>query len=110
RARFVLNAFTCVGWEGEPRYSDRDYQDAAWVSRPPTDMPLPQGLRDWFATAFSDDQQEHDAAALDEELTRVRHALLEAFDGIPEAYRGETMAGAWSRLDVLARAADAEAY
>src|SRR5690606_25371014 len=32
------------------------------------------------------------------------------FDGIPEGYRAEAMDGAWSPLDVLAHAADAEAY
>jgi ADP-ribose pyrophosphatase YjhB (NUDIX family) len=108
--RFVVNAFTCVGWGGEPRYSDRDYQDAAWVSRPPADMPLPEGLRGWFDRAFDGEDGSLDPAALDETLTRLREELVEAFEAIPEGVRDEPLDGTWSPLDVLAHAADVEAY
>jgi ADP-ribose pyrophosphatase YjhB (NUDIX family) len=108
--RYVLNAFTCVGWEGEPRYSEREYQDAAWVATPPADMALPSALRDWFATALGGDVEQPDAAALDEQLTQLREELVEAFEAIPEELIHERLDGTWSPLDVLAHSADVEAY
>jgi len=107
----VINVFDAVGWSGEPRYADRDYEDAAWVR--------PDGLEDvdvvpevgaWLrgedAPVPDDVQPERLAAMLVESRGEVAHA----YGAIAPRDRERPLDGEWAPVDVLAHLASAEAY
>ncbi|MEX1021708.1 MAG: DinB family protein [Dehalococcoidia bacterium] len=115
--RFIANGFTCVDWQGEPRFPPEVFDDALWA--PPADIAgldlLPE-MRDWLSTLFAGDSGapaavEYDPASLLALLSDARGELLAAFDAIPTALRAAPLdEGGWSAFDVLAHAADVEAY
>ncbi len=112
-SRFVVNAFLAVGWEGDPRFSGRDYADAAWVEPGGAldlDGELADGIAEWLARVFERDATALTPDALLAALDAARAELVAAFDAIPQRYRDEPLEGDWSPLDVIAHAADAEAY
>lgn len=113
--RFVLNAFTCVDWTGEPKLRGGLYSEAVWA--PPTEahtLDLLPEVRDWIAASAAEAggvvAPSFDAAALERELTEARGGVLAAFDAIPAARRHDDLDGGWSAMDVLAHVADVEAY
>ena len=111
--RFVVNAFLCVEWSGEPRTSAQDYADAAWVAPAhalAVDGELVEGLEAWIAGAFGREAAEATAEALGLELEEAHEQLLAALEAIPVPLRHDPLAGDWSALDVIAHLADAEAY
>jgi ADP-ribose pyrophosphatase YjhB (NUDIX family) len=112
-SRYVVNAFLCVAWEGEPRFSGRDYADAAWVAPGRAldlEGELADGIAEWLARAFDREAPALTPDALMAELDEARRELLAAFDAIPHRLRVEALEGGWSPLDVLSHVADAEAY
>ena len=114
--RLIVNVFTCVGWEGEPRYSADEYEDAAWVAPAnPGSLDLVPELRAWFAEAFGAGDAEGSPApltpdALSTRLGEARLELLTAYEAIPLDVRTRPLDGDWSPLDTLAHAAEVEAY
>ena len=130
-ARLVVNAFTCKGWSGEPRFGGHDYADAAWVGpaalsgEPESGAPalgdtlLPE-LRTWLSQELGSeltrgsniefDAIPHSAAALAAELGEARALLLKAVEALPVGSWSQQLDGEWAPLDVLARAASVEAY
>lgn len=114
-ARFVVNAFTCVDWEGEPRFARGIFDDAVWA--PPGD---PRGIevvpqvRDWLLAAFEEESgdwgREYEPAAIIGLLTQERSALLAAYEAIPGDLRHRPLEEDWAPLDVLCHAVDVEAY
>lgn len=111
--RLIVNVFTCVAWEGEPRYSADEYEDAAWVAPAnPGSLDLVPELRAWFAEAFGAADGEGSLApdALSARLSDARMELLAAYETIPRGARTHPLEGDWSPLDVLAHAAEVEAY
>ncbi|MEX2229036.1 MAG: DinB family protein [Dehalococcoidia bacterium] len=112
-SRFIVNAFLCVEWRGEPRTSARDYADAAWVAPARAleiEGELVEGLEAWLAGAFGREAAEATPEALAVELEDAHEQLLAALEGIPLPMRHEPLAGDWSALDAIAHVADAEAY
>ncbi len=111
--RLIVNVFTCVGWEGEPRYSADEYEDAAWVAPAnPGSLDLVAELRAWFAEAFgaANDEGSLTPDTLAARLSEARLELLAAYEAIPHEARTRPLDGGWSPLDVLAHAAEVEAY
>jgi len=111
--RFVVNAFLCVGWAGEPRVSARTYADAAWVAPGRAlglEGDLADGLGEWIATAFDREATAPTPEALEARIGEARGALLAAFDAIAVQARTTALDGEWSPLDLLAHVADVEAY
>lgn len=115
--RFIGNVFTCVDWQGEPRFSRQIFDDAVWLlPSDPGGLELLPEVREFLTTAFDDDSEmpaavTYDAVSLTSELASAREALLAAYEAVPREQRGEVMEeGGWSPLDVIAHAADVEAY
>lgn len=114
--RFIVNAFTCIGWAGEPRLGAEAYADAAWVSPgAPGALDLLPEVRDWLKTAFEEETgaivpREYDGEMLIADLASARADLVAAFDAVPPHLRSTPDASGWSPLDVLAYVADVEAY
>ena len=111
--RFVLNTFSCVDWTGTPALSSGMYDEAAWV--PPAEagvLELVPEVRDWLAsqTATVEAGLRYGASVLLDALTATRGALIAAFDKIPAALRTTRLEADASPLDLLAYAADVEAY
>ena len=111
-SRFIVNAFTCVGWGGEPRFSAKHYDDAAWVNAAaPGNVELAGGLADWLARSFGTEALDgYSAASLQHLLAESRGGLVAAFEAVPLPQRGEPLLEGWSPIDVLAHVADVEAY
>jgi ADP-ribose pyrophosphatase YjhB (NUDIX family) len=115
--RFIANAFTCVDWQGEPRFPAQLFDDALWAL--PEDMSglelLPE-LREWLGSVFPNEVAEpaipeYDGQGLLDVLADARGELIAAFDAIPHALRAEALNDdGWSPLDVLAHVIDVEAY
>ncbi|MBM4410162.1 MAG: NUDIX domain-containing protein [Chloroflexi bacterium] len=114
--RFIVNAFTCVGWTGEPRFGSEAYADAVWVSPgAPGAIDLLPEVRDWLKTAFEENTgaivpREYDREMLIADLASARADLIAAFDAVPPHLRSTPDASGWSPLDVFAHVADVEAY
>ena len=113
--RFVLNAFTCVGWQGEPALRGGLYDRAVWA--PPLEadaLDLLPEVRAWIAASSAEAgtpaPQTHDRASIERAIADARGDLIAAYDAIPAAARRERRDEGWSPLDVLAHAADAETY
>jgi len=112
--RFVLNAFTCVRWEGEPALGAGPYCDAAWA--PPREagtLDLVPEVRAWIAASASEGAPAavaYDRAAIEGAITDARGDLIAAYDTVPAPSRRTAGAEGWSPLDVIAHAVDAEAY
>ena len=110
-ARYIVNVFTCTGWGGEPRFSDRQYEDAGWVHPARCrQLELVPELRSWLLRSFDSTAPAADPAALTAALEEARDALLAAYDAVPEHGREQRLLGERSPLDLLAQAASAEAY
>ncbi len=115
--RFIGNAFTCIDWQGELRYTRELFDDAVWLApEDPGELALLPEVREFFRTAAQDQTGVFApavaASELLAEITEAREGLLAAFDAVPEALRAEILdeAEGLSPLDVLACAADVEAY
>ncbi|MDA0365533.1 MAG: DinB family protein [Chloroflexi bacterium] len=111
--RFVVNAFLCVHWEGEPRTSAHEYGDAAWVM--PTHAlalagELAEGLEAWLVGAFGREAAEETPEALAAELDDAYEQLLSGLETIPVRLHHERLADDWTPLDVITHVADAEAH
>ncbi len=115
--RFIGNAFTCIDWEGDPRFPAEVFDDALWA--PPSDaasLDLLPEMRDWLIEAFGASEGapqavEFDPATLLATLADARGEFLAALDAIPAGQRDVALDEAgWSALDVLAHAGDVEAY
>lgn len=115
--RFIANGFTCIDWEGTPRFPAEVFDDAIWA--PPSEaagLELLPEMRDWLNTTFPADGGTPEVAVYDSEallatLADARGEFLAAFDAIPVAQRAAALdEGGWSALDVLAHTADVEAY
>ena len=111
--RYIVNVFTCGGWEGEPRYSDDDYSDAAWTEpAAPGALDIVPDVRTWLVGAFSaaGEGGEADAQSIAARLAESRRELLAAYQSIAEPLRERPFDGSWSPLDLLAHVAAVEAY
>lgn len=113
--RFILNAFTCVDWKGEPALRGHLYSEAVWA--PPAEagtLDLLPAVREWLAASAAEAGRlatpTFDPAALERELTEARGGVYAAFDAIPAGRRHEDLDGGWSAMDVLSHVADVEAY
>jgi ADP-ribose pyrophosphatase YjhB (NUDIX family) len=111
-ARFVVNAFLCHAWQGEPRFNAKHYADAVWAhpATPSVSSGLLPEVGEWLARTLGEPEHSVTVAALGERLNETRGALLAAFQSVPERAREVTANGAWSPLDVLAHVADVETY
>ena len=109
--RYVLNIFVCSGWDGEPRFSEQHYVDAAWL-RPGAEPPpeaVPE-LRRWLLDTPASERAVRDPATLLEALETARRELIAAYEAIPTPDAERPLPGGRSPLDLLARAASVEAY
>jgi len=112
--RFVLNAFTCVDWTGEPKLRGGLYDQAVWA--PPAEagtLDLVAEVREWIASAAAGGAPtapRHDGATVERAIAEARGALIAAYDAVPAATRRTPRAEGWSPIDVLAHAADVETY
>lgn len=114
--RFIVNAFTCIDWDGEPRFGAEAFADAAWVSPgAPGTLDLLTEVREWLKTAYEDETgalvpREYDLETLLADLASARGDVIAAFDAVPVHLRGRADASGWSSIDVFAHVADVEAY
>ena len=114
--RFIVNAFTCVDWAGEPRFAADAFADAVWASPgAPGDLDLLPEVRTWLMTAFEEETgalapREYDRDVLLAGLSAARGGLIAALDAVPAPVRAQADGSGWSTLDVLAHVADVEAY
>lgn len=114
--RFIVNAFTCIGWTGEPRFGPEAYADAVWASPgAPGAIDLLPEVRDWLKTAFEEETgalapREYDREMLAADLARARADLIAAFDAVPPHLRTAAGGDGWSPLDLFARVSDVETY
>ncbi len=114
--RFIVNAFTCIEWNGEPRFGSEAYADAVWLSPgAPGGLDLLPEVREWLKTAFEDETgalmpREYDRETLLADLASARGDLIAAFDAVPSVLRTQADGSGWSPLDVLAHVVDVETY
>ena len=114
--RFIVNAFTCVGWTGDPRFGTEAYADAVWVSPgAPGAVDLLPEVRLWLKTAFEEETgaivaREYDSEMLIADLASARGDLIAALDAVPLHQRALADGSGWSPLSILVRVADMEAY
>lgn len=107
----VINVFDAIGWSGEPRYAERDYEDAAWV-RPDAleDVDAVPEVAAWLRgedAPVPDDVVPERLASM---LVEARADLLRTYSAIPDRDRTRPLDGDWAPVDVLAHLASAEAY
>jgi len=110
--RFVVNAFVCVGWRGEARFSPQHYADAAWSNpaAPALGGEIVAEVRAWLQQTHGESEHPRTPDSIAELLDDTRGALLSAFQSIPAPARETPLQGGWSPIDVLAHAADVEIY
>ncbi|TAJ18504.1 MAG: NUDIX domain-containing protein [Dehalococcoidia bacterium] len=114
--RFIVNAFTCIDWNGEPRFGAEAFADAAWVSPgAPGNLDLLTEVREWLKTAYEDETgalipREYDRETLLADLASARGDVIAAFDAVPAHLRTRADTSGWSPIDVFAHVADVEAY
>jgi ADP-ribose pyrophosphatase YjhB (NUDIX family) len=110
--RFIVNAFLCRDWRGEPQYSSQHYADAAWSqpSAPAVSGDLLPEIRIWLQAAMGEPLHPRTPDGIIELLDETRGALLAAFQSIPAPVREESLQDGWSPVDLLAHTADVEAY
>lgn len=112
--RFAVNAFSCVDWRGDPALRGGPYDEAVWA--PPLEagtLDLLPEVRDWIAASAADPGRPRaplDAASIVDAITAARGELIAAYDLVPARSRRDEHPGGWSALDVLAHAAEVEAY
>lgn len=118
-SRFIVNAFTCVDWRGEPRFEPGTFVDAGWIQpAAPSGVELVPDIASWLAGQFgASGGGDLEASALDSMLAEARGELLAVLDGIAAPLRdqplGEPPADGsppWTPLDVLAHVAEVEGY
>lgn len=113
--RFVVNAFTCIQWQGEPRYARGIYDDAVWAppGRPGSLDLIPE-VREWLLASYEAEVDtwgtEYDPQQLRQVLVDARGELIAAFEELPYHLRAEVLEEGWTPLDVLVHAVDVEAY
>jgi len=110
--RFVVNAFLCHGWQGEPRFNSKHYADAVWAhpATPSVASDLLPEVGEWLARTLGEPDHPQTIDALGDLLSETRGALLAAYESVPEEARDATLVDGWSPVDVLAHVADVEAY
>lgn len=107
----VVNVFDAIGWSGEPRYADRDFLDAAWVNPAAlAGVDVAPAVSAWLSGAEADVPFDVLPDRLSETLIEARTALFEAYEAIPRAMHERELDAGLAPVDVLARAAAAEAY
>jgi ADP-ribose pyrophosphatase YjhB (NUDIX family) len=113
--RFIVNAFTCVDWQGEPRYARGLHDDAVWA--PPGNpgaLDLVPEVREWLLASYEAETAtwgaDYDPGTLRRALTDARGELVAVYEEIPLRLRGEPLEEDRSPLDVITEAVDAEAY
>ena len=111
-ARFVVNAFLCHAWRGEPRFSAEHYADAVWAhpATPSVAADLLPEVGEWLARTLGEPEHPLTVDGLGALLDETRGALLAAFESIPERVREAMPDERWSPLDLLAHVADVETY
>ncbi len=118
-SRFIVNAFTCVDWVGEPRFDAGTFVDAGWIQpAAPAGVELVPEIASWLAGQFgANGGGVLDASALDSLLAEARADLLAVLDGIPSQLRNEQLgespadgSAPWTPLDELAHVAEVEGY
>ena len=118
-SRYIVNAFTCVDWRGEPRFETATFVDAGWIQpAAPGGLELVPEVASWLAEQFgATGGGELDSSAIDALLTQARADLLAVLDAIPSQLRSEPLGEssvddrpAWTPLDVLAHVAEVEGY
>lgn len=109
--RLVVNVFTCTTWIGDPRYSESDFTDAAWVdvANASTLDVLPE-VAGWLDRRFGVDHVAYEPPAMLQALAEAREELLRAFEEVPWEDRGSDLDAGWSPLDVLSHCGTVEAY
>ena len=110
--RFIVNAFLCHAWRGEPRFSAEHYADAVWAhpATPSVASDLLPEVGEWLARTLGAVDRLQTIDELDGRLNETRGALLAAFESVPERVREEAAEGGRSAVDVLAHVADVETY
>lgn len=110
--RFIVNAFLCHAWQGEPRFNAKHYADAVWAhpATPSVASELLPEVAEWLARTLGEAEHPQTVEALAERLNETRGALLAAFESVPERARYEAGDDGWCAVDVLAHAADVETY
>ncbi|MEZ4553194.1 MAG: DinB family protein [Dehalococcoidia bacterium] len=107
----VINVFDAVGWSGEPRYAERDYEDAAWVFVEALDgVDVIPEVAAWLRgddAPVPDDVQPERLAGM---LVQARGEVISAYSSIAPRDRERPLDGDWAPVDVLAHLASAEAY
>lgn len=115
-SHFVLNAFTCIDWQGEPALgrAPGPYAEAVWAR--PVEvgvLDLVPEVRDWIAASAAATgrpaTRTFGATGIGRALSDARGDLIAAYDAIPVAARREHFDGVIA-LDLLAQAADEEVY
>ncbi|PKB56487.1 MAG: hypothetical protein BZY69_01510 [SAR202 cluster bacterium Casp-Chloro-G1] len=111
-SRFIVNAFLCRAWRGEPRFNAKHYADAVWAhpATPSVGSELLPEVAAWLARTLGAAEHPQTANAIGTLLNETRGALLAAFESVPEAAREEQLTDGWSPLDILAHIADVETY
>jgi ADP-ribose pyrophosphatase YjhB (NUDIX family) len=110
--RFIVNAFLCRAWRGEPQYSPQYYADAAWSqpASPAVSGELLPEIRTWLQQTMGEPVHQRTPDGITELLDETRGALLAAFQSIPAPVRSDALQNGWSPIDVLVHAAEVEAY
>ncbi len=110
--RFIVNAFLCRGWRGEPQYSPQHYADAAWSqpASPAVSGELLPEIRAWLQQTMGEPVHPRTPDGITELLDETRGALLAAFQSIPAPARADALQNGWSPIDVLVHAVEVEAY
>lgn len=110
--RFIVNAFLCRAWRGEPRFSAEHYADAVWAhpATPSVASDLLPEVGEWLARTLGEPEHAQTVDALRIRLDETRGALLAAFESVPEGARDQPAAAGWSPIDLLAHVADVESY
>lgn len=115
--RFIANGFTCTGWQGEPKFPARLFDDAIWaVPSEATTLNLLPEVRAWVEQTFPGGSTRpvvlrYTEAKLEAELADARGDLVAELDAVPASLRGELRdAEGWSPLTILQHVAEVEAY
>jgi hypothetical protein len=107
----VANVFDANGWSGEPRYAERDLEDAGWVNPDAFEgVDIVPEVAAWLSGEAAPGPPDADSGTLAALLVDSRRDLLAAYEAIESGKRERALDGEWAPVDVLAHVASAEAY
>ncbi|MGE0227873.1 MAG: DinB family protein [Dehalococcoidia bacterium] len=107
----IINVFDAVGWSGEPRYAERDYEDAAWVTVEALDgVDVIPEVAAWLRGDDAPVPDDVRPERLSGMLVQARGEVFSAYSSISPRDRERPLDGDWAPVDVLAHLASAEAY